>query len=77
MKIENILRCCDTKISNIEDGECLMYNGELCMKVNIGSINCTDVKIYPNLIVNLETNKLNALVDSVVVKRVKAKVVVE
>ena len=77
MKIENILGCCDTKIGNVEVGECLMYKGELCMKVDIGSLHCSDVERYPNVIVSLETNKLNSVIDSAVVKRVKAKIVVE
>lgn len=32
---------------------------------------------FPNVIVNLENNSLNAIRDSVEVKRVKAKIVVE
>ena len=77
MKIEGILNCCSTRIDNVEVGECLMYKGELCMKVDIGSFDYPNISEYPNVIINLETNKLNSVIDSAVVQRVKAKIVVE
>ena len=77
MKIEGISNCCSTRIDNVEVGECIMYKGALHMKVDIGSLDYEGISEYPNVVINLETNKLNSVIDSAVVQRVKAKIVVE
>ena len=77
MEIEGILNCCSTRIDNVKVGECIMYKGALHMKVDIGSLDYEGIYEYPNVVINLETNKLNSVIDSAVVQRVKAKIVVE
>lgn len=77
MKIENISDCGGIKIESIGIGECIMYKGQLHMKVDMGSLEYGHISKYPNVVVNLETNTLNSLKDFVVVQRVNAKIVVE
>lgn len=77
MKIENNLEQYNIPIVNIEIGECFIYKEMLHMRVNNGSVK-SDVNIhYPCTILNLETNDLNATKDDVLVKRIRAKIVVE
>lgn len=77
MKIENSLNKYKTLISNVDVGECFIYNEQLHMKVSIGSIKYPSIEHYPNIVLNLETNALNALKDSVEVVRINAKIVIE
>ena len=77
MIIENKLNSCKTLISNIEVGECFLYEGTLHMRVDDGSVERKDINTYPYLILNLEKNRLNATKESVLVTRVKAKIIVE
>ena len=76
MKIENIDKISGVPISDIEVGECFMYKGEIHIKVNIGSIEYASISEFPNVVLNLENNNMNAIKDSVVVQRVDAKVVI-
>ena len=51
-----------------------MYKGELYMKIDRG---CIEVNTsYPNLVIDLHTNRLNAIADDAIVGRVNAKIVV-
>lgn len=77
MEIENNLKNYNIPITKIELGECFIYNGMLHMRVDNGSMNYRDVNTYPYTILNLETNCLNAVMASVSVKRIKAKIIVE
>lgn len=77
MEIENNSKNYNIPITNIELGECFIYNGMLHMRVDNGSMNYRDVNTYPCTILNLETNCLNATRDNVFVKRIKAKIIVE
>ena len=77
MQIENISNKYGTKISDIKIGECFLYKDELHMKVDIGSISFPGRDDFPNIVVNLETNKLNMIVDSVTIRRVNTKIVAE
>lgn len=72
MKIEN--NNLNILIKNVEVGECFMYKGELYMKIDRG---CIEVNTsYPNLVIDLHTNRLNAIADDAIVGRVNAKIVV-
>lgn len=71
MKIEN--NNLDILIKNVEVGECFIYKGELHMKIDRGCINTS----YSNLVIDLHTNRLNAIADDAIVGRVNAKIVVE
>lgn len=71
MKIENNS---DVLMKNIEVGECFIFKDKLHMKIDNG---CIEVDTnYPNLVINLHTNRLNAIVDDVIVNKVDAKIVV-
>ena len=62
-------------MKNVEVGECFMFNNKLHMKIVGG---CVEVDTnYPNLVIDLHTNRLNAISDDVIVGRVNAKIVVE
>lgn len=80
MRIENISNLYNKKIRDVDIGECIMYQGELCMKINPGGLHSElshTMNTYPNLIINLEKNCLNALVNSSTVQKVNAKIVIE
>lgn len=77
MEIVNNSTDYDVAITAIDLGECFVYKECLHMKVSDGSIDREGAEDFPNVVINLETNRLNAIRDSVKVKRVKAKVVVE
>ena len=77
MKIENIDRIGSVPISNIDVGECIMYKGDLHIKVDIGSIEYEKISEFPNIVLNLANNRINAIKDSVMVQRVDAKIVIE
>lgn len=71
MKIENNS---DVLMKNIEVGECFIFKDKLHMKIDNG---CIEVDTnYPNLVINLHTNRLNAIADDVIVNKVDAKIVV-
>lgn len=72
MKIEN--NNLNILIKNVEVGECFMYKGELYMKIDRGYIEVNTS--YPNLVIDLHTNRLNAIADDAIVGRVNAKIVV-
>lgn len=71
MKIENNS---DVLMKNIEVGECFIFKDKLHMKIDNG---CIEVDTnYPNLVINLHTNRLNTIADDVIVNKVDAKIVV-
>lgn len=71
MKIENNS---DVLMKNIEVGECFIFKDKLHMKIDNW---CIEVDTnYPNLVINLHTNRLNAIADDVIVNKVDAKIVV-
>lgn len=70
MKIENNNNF-NTLMKNVEVGECFMFNNKLHMKIAKGCIN------YLNLVIDLHTNRLNAIADDAIVGRANAKIVVE
>ena len=64
----------DVLMKNIEVGECFIFKDKLHMKIDNG---CIEVDTnYPNLVINLHTNRLNAIADDVIVNKVDAKIVV-
>lgn len=73
MKIET--NNLDILMKNVEVGECFIFKDKLHMKIDNGCIE-VDTK-YPNLVIDLHTNKLNAIADDVIVGRANAKIVVE
>lgn len=73
MKIEN--NNFNILMKNVEVGECFIFNNKLHMKIGRG---CIEVDTnYPNLVIDLHTNELNAIADEVIVGRTNAKIVVE
>ena len=71
MKIENNS---DVLMKNIEVGECFIFKDKLHMKIDNG---CIEVDTnYPNLVINLHTNRLNTIADDVIVNKVDSKIVV-
>ena len=61
-------------MKNIEVVECFIFKDKLHMKIDNG---CIEVDTnYPNLVINLHTNRLNAIADDVIVNKVDAKIVV-
>lgn len=74
MKIENNNNL-DILIENVEVGECFIFRYQLYMKIDNG---CIEVNTnFPNLVIDLHTNKLNSIADGVIVKKADAKIVVE
>ena len=72
LKIEN--NNLDILMKNVEVGKCFIYKGELHMKIDRG---CIEVNTsYSNLVIDLHTNRLNAIADDAIVGRVNAKIVV-
>lgn len=61
-------------MKNVEVGECFLYKGKLHMKIENGCIEVNTT--YPNLVIDLHTNRLNSIADDVVVDRANAKIVV-
>ena len=75
MKIEYNDNFFITPIENVQIGECFLFNGKLHMKLNDDGyveVNC----YYPNLILDLSNNKLNAVANGVIVNKINAKIVV-
>lgn len=58
----------------IETGECFIFKDKLHMKIDNGCIK-VDTN-YPNLVINLHTNRLNSIADDAIVSRADAKIVV-
>lgn len=74
MKIENN-NLNNILMKNVEVGECFIFNNKLHMKIDNG---CMQVDTNcPNLVINLHTNRLNAIVDDAIVNKANAKIVVE
>lgn len=72
MKIEN--NNLGILIENIEVGECFIFRDKLHMKIDHG---CIEVDTnYPNLVIDLHTNRLNSITDGVFVNKADAKIVV-
>lgn len=74
MKIENN-NLNNILMKNVEVGECFIFNNKLHMKIDRGCIEA-DTN-YPNLVIDLHTNRLNAIPDDAIVGRANAKIVVE
>lgn len=72
MEIVNKLKSY-VNMQDVELGECFIYKDYLYMRI---SDKCL-YKNYPNNVINLETNELNAIADDVPVRRVNAKIVIE
>lgn len=77
MRIENKENYNNIKMSDIKVGECFIYNDSLHMKVDIGSLDYSRIDRFPNIVINLESNRLNSIIDSVLVQKVAAKIVIE
>lgn len=71
LKIENNL---DILMKNIEVGECFIFKDKLHMKIDNGCIK-VDTN-YPNLVIDLHTNRLNSIADDAIVGIADAKIVV-
>lgn len=71
MKIEN--NNFNILMKNIEVGECFIFKDKLHMKIDNGCIEADN----PNLVIDLHTNRLNAIADDAIVGRANAKIVVE
>lgn len=74
MKIENNNNL-DILIENVEVGECFIFKDKLHIKIDNGWIEVNTN--FPNLVIDLHTNKLNSIADGVIVKKADAKIVVE
>lgn len=73
MKIEN--NNFNMLIENVEVGECFIFKDKLYMKIDNGCIEGNTN--FPNLVINLYTNKLSSIEDGVIVKKADAKIVIE
>lgn len=72
MKIEN--NNFNILMKNVEVGECFMYNNKLHMKIVGG---CVEIDTnYPNLVIDLHTNRLSTIADDAIVNKIDAKIVV-
>lgn len=63
-------------IENIKAGECFLFKDKLNMKIDINGYISVDAD-YPNLVIDLHTNKLISIANGVIVSKVDAKIVVE
>lgn len=61
-------------IENIKTGECFLFKNKLNMKIDMDGYVEVDAN-YPNLVIDLHTNKLNSIANGVIVSKVDAKVV--
>ena len=64
----------DILMKNVEVGECFIFKDKLHMKIDNGCIK-VDTN-YPNLVIDLHTNRLNSIADDAIVGRADAKIVV-
>jgi hypothetical protein len=76
MRIEKENNSYNKNITNLEIGETFLYKGQLHIKIHGGSLEQFLSDTYPNLILNLETNKLNSMSHNVDVTPITAKVVI-
>lgn len=72
MKIEYNIQ---TTVENIKIGESFLYQDELYMKIDEDGFVKTDNR-FPNLVINLNDNKLDSFDSSVLVDKVESKIVV-
>lgn len=72
MKIEYNIQ---TTVENIKIGESFLYQDELYMKIDEDGVAKTDNR-FPNLVINLNDNKLDSFDSSVLVYKVESKIVV-
>lgn len=72
MKIEYNIQ---TTVENIKIGESFLYQDELYMKIDEDGVVKTDNR-FPNLVINLNDNKLDSFDSSVLVCKVESKIVV-
>ena len=72
MKIET--NNLDILMKTVEGGECFIFKDKLHMKIDNGCIK-VDTN-YPNLVIDLHTNRLNSIADDAIVGRADAKIVV-
>ena len=72
MKIEYDFK---TTIVNIKIGECFLYKDELYMRIDWSEFVKTDAH-FPNLAINLHTNKLDSFASNAIVNKVKSKIVI-
>lgn len=72
MKIEYNIK---TTVENIKIGESFLYQDELYMKIDEDGFVKTDNR-FPNLVINLNDNKLDSFDSSVLVDKVESKIVV-
>lgn len=64
-------------VSELNIGDTFTYQGKLHVKIEPGSIIMQIKDRFPNLVLNLSENRLNALSDNAIVTLVKSKIVVE
>ena len=64
-----------TTVENIKIGESFLYQDELYMKIDEDGVVKTDNR-FPNLVINLNDNKLDSFDSSVLVYKVESKIVV-
>ncbi len=72
MKIEYNIQ---TTVENIKIGESFLYQDELYMKIDEDGVVKTDNR-FPNLVINLNDNKLDSFDSSILVYKVESKIVV-
>lgn len=72
MKIEYNIQ---TTVENIKIDESFLYQDELYMKIDEDGVVKTD-NSFPNLVINLNDNKLDSFNSSVLVYKVESKIVV-
>ena len=72
MKIEYNIQ---TTVENIKIGESFLYQDEFYMKIDEDGVVKTDNR-FPNLVINLNDNKLDSFDSSVLVDKVESKIVV-
>lgn len=72
MKIEYNIQ---TTVENMKIGESFLYQDELYMKIDEDGVVKTDNR-FPNLVINLNDNKLDSFDSSVLVYKVESKIVV-
>lgn len=75
MKIENNQRNNNIKLKEIEIGETFTFDNILYVKIDNGYIRVETA--FSCLALNLENNKLNSISENVLVKPVRAKIVIE
>lgn len=77
MEIENRYMNYEVLLDDVGIGECFLYRNELHMKVDIGSLKYSDISAFPNVVINLENNKLNAVRSGETVRTINSKIVIQ